>query len=390
MDYQYDQSKNVYRTPPRKNPKGSDTKMWVLIAVLFCIGLWPVAMILMIVKLTDRKKTSRAKTYTGSATYGGAQQTGSRARQSVENMTRTPADSTKSARNMKVAGTIMTVLGCVVAMSVLSDLRFYVMFAGFWMFVEDIFPALGFLGGGIVLLLFGRSMTNRMRRFSKYLAVAGDRPWVEIRRLADAAEVKTSRVESDLESMIDKGLWGESAYLDLGAGKLYRSAQAAREEEQARQEKKAKTETPPEAEEGYAGMLRQIRRVNDRILDESLSAKIDRLEELTGRIFRLVEKESEKKAAASTFLNYYLPTTQKLLNSYAEFEEAGVSGKNLNEAKARIERIMDTIVQGFERQLDELYRVDTMDIESDIRVMEAMLRRDGATVENDFGLGSDE
>ena len=87
------------------------------------------------------------------------------------------------------------------------------------------------------------------------------------------------------------------------------------------------------------------------------------------------------------FLNYYLPTTQKLLNSYAEFEEAGVSGENLNQAKAKIQSTMDSIVAGFERQLDELYRADAMDIDSDIRVMETMLRRDSATVADDFGLG---
>ena len=92
-------------------------------------------------------------------------------------------------------------------------------------------------------------------------------------------------------------------------------------------------------------------------------------------------------AKAGTFLNYYLPTTQKLLNSYAEFEEAGVSGENLNQAKAKIRSTMDSIVAGFERQLDELYRADAMDIDSDIRVMETMLRRDSATVADDFGLG---
>jgi ribosomal protein L7/L12 len=142
--------------------------------------------------------------------------------------------------------------------------------------------------------------------------------------------------------------------------------------------------TPPEAQQGYSGMLRQIRRANDRIADEALSMKIDRLEEIAGRIFRLIENEPEKKAKAATFLNYYLPTTQKLLDSYAEFEEAGVSGGNLSQAKRKIEQTMDNIVLGFERQLDELYRTDTLDIDSDIRVMETMLRRDTARVEDDF------
>ena len=78
--------------------------------------------------------------------------------------------------------------------------------------------------------------------------------------------------------------------------------------------------------------------------------------------------------------------TTKLLENYASFEEAGVSGENLSQAKAKIEKTMDSIVAGFEHQLDELYRTDAMDIDSDIRVMETMLRRDTASVADDFGL----
>ena len=64
-----------------------------------------------------------------------------------------------------------------------------------------------------------------------------------------------------------------------------------------------------------------------------------------------------------------------------------MDGENLKEAKARIADTMDNIVAGFEHQLDELYRTEAMDIDSDIRVMETMLRRDTASVEKDFGLG---
>ena len=143
----------------------------------------------------------------------------------------------------------------------------------------------------------------------------------------------------------------------------------------------------PQAAEGYAGVLRQIRELNDRIADEALSAKIDRIEQVSGRIFKAIEDDPAKKVASGTFLNYYLPTTLKLLENYADFEEAGVSGENLSQAKSRIEATMDSIVVGFEHQLDELYRTDAMDIDSDIRVMETMLRRDTASVADDFGLG---
>lgn len=137
-------------------------------------------------------------------------------------------------------------------------------------------------------------------------------------------------------------------------------------------------QVPQEAEEGYSGMLRSIRRSNDRIADPELSRKMDRLEEIAGKILKLVEEDPAKKNQAATFLNYYLPTTEKLLDSYADFEEAGVSGENLTQAKEKIRRTMDSIMAGFERQLDALYHADAMDVDSDIRVMETMLRRTAA------------
>ena len=144
---------------------------------------------------------------------------------------------------------------------------------------------------------------------------------------------------------------------------------------------------PKEAGEGYSGILRNIRRANDQIADPVLSAKIDRLEAITAKIFKAVEEDPRKKDRIGTFLNYYLPTTQKLLNSYAQFEAAGVEGENLRQAKQRIENTMDSIVKGFEHQLDELYQAEAMDVDSDIRVMEHMLRRDTGSAEQDFGLG---
>ena len=189
--------------------------------------------------------------------------------------------------------------------------------------------------------------------------------------------------------MLEKGMWGDEAYIDLGSGMLFKSQEAATAYFDAAHRAKAEQEQPAQAApapEGYAAILAQIRDLNDRIADERLSAQMDRMEQVAGRIFRLIEEDENKRAAAGTFLSYYLPTTLKLLENYAAFEEAGVSGENLSQAKAKIEKTMDSIVAGFEHQLDELYRTDAMDIDSDIRVMETMLRRDTASVADDFGL----
>ena len=234
-------------------------------------------------------------------------------------------------------------------------------------------------------------MTRQLRRFSRYLLVMGEREAVPVDELARTLGYSPRRVVKDLQSMIDKGYFGGKAYLNLELGYIFRSSGAdaafrQRMEEAAQQQQQEKAAPPKEAEEGYSGILRNIRRTNDRIADPVLSAKIDRLEVITAKIFKAVEEDPKKAARIDTFLNYYLPTTQKLLNSYAEFEAAGVEGENLRQAKERIESTMDSIVKGFEHQLDELYKADALDVDTDIRVMEHMLKRDTGSAAEDFNL----
>ena len=378
------QSGDPWTTPPKSQPKArpkasddkpsnSDMGSWIFIAFMFAVA-WPIGLIMLISKLSEdgekAKKAAASKSKSKS----------SKVKKAAAGVTKSPKDTSGTARVLQIVGICLAAVGGLVGLGLLTDLPYYIEYARWGEIFSDFSVAAAFLASGGGLLWGSWGMKRRMRRFAKYLAVAGGAQSVSITRLAAAAEVSERRVERDLELMIEQGMWGKGAYVDLSAGKLYRSAAVAAEE----QERRRAPVTPPQAEQGYAGMLRQIRIANDRIADQELSRKIERLEEIAGRIFRLIENDETKRAKASTFLSYYLPTTQKLLDSYAEFEEAGVSGGNLSEAKRKIERTMDNIVLGFERQLDELYRTDALDIDSDIRVMETMLRRDTARVEDDF------
>ena len=231
-----------------------------------------------------------------------------------------------------------------------------------------------------LLLVQGVRMDGAVKRYRQYLAVIGDRQSISFSQLAGVVGRSPKRVEDDLDAMITQGYFGPTAYLDLSLGYFFRSRTAA-EEAAARRRAAA---APKEAEEGYAGILRAIRRANDAIADPVLSAKIDRLEEVTAQIFRIIEKDEKKESQVRMFLEYYLPTTQKLLDSYVEFEAAGVDGDNLRMAKEKIEETMDNIVRGFENQLDALYAAEAMDIQTDIDVMNNMMQRDSAMHTSDF------
>ena len=386
----------------RKKTSGGGDWGWPLIILSFCFGLWPVGLVLLFGKLfadDEKKPVQKAPPLQGTpgqaAQFSGsvpsaAPRRQTKAAKAVKKVTKSPAAKKSTARWLKLVGAILLFIGVAAMGDAFSGALIYGWLQDLW-WLEDFLSGLAFATGGGAMLFSGFSMDRQLKRFSKYLLVMGDREAMPIDELARTLGYSERRVEKDLEKMIDKGYFGGKAYLNVELGYLFRGGNAEagfrqrfEEAQDAREEAKA---PPKEAEEGYSGILRNIRRANDQIADPILSAKIDRLENITAKIFKVVEEDPRKKDRIGTFLNYYLPTTQKLLDSYAEFEAAGVEGENLRQAKQRIEATMDSIVKGFEHQLDELYQADAMDVDSDIRVMEHMLRRDTGSAEEDFGLG---
>lgn len=379
-----------------KRQKDEGWISWGLIVLLFIFGLSPLALVLLFLKLfgvgSGEKKQQAAppplQETTGQRTserVGRQASQPNRAQKTVHQVMKAPSQKKSTARTLMIVGAILAAVGLVACA---EPVEMIVWSKDLFLYLEDLLSALAMLVGGGAMLGSGLAMNRSMKRYAQYLAVMGDRPAMSVEELARVTGSSQRRVTKDLQAMISKGFFGGKAYLNRELGYFFRSSQAD-EDWQRRQEEAEEAAAPPkEAEEGYSGILRNIRRANDRIADPVLSAKIDRLEEVTAKIFQAVEADPKKRSSIDTFLNYYLPTTQKLLDSYAEFEATGVEGANLGQAKDRIEKTMDSIVAGFEHQLDELYKMDAMNVDSDIRVMETMLRRDTASAEKDFGLGT--
>ncbi len=360
---------------------GGGAGSWALIVFLFAVGIWPLALILLFFKLfgdDDKQKTAR----TNAQAFPQGEQAGPAAK-AVRSVTRSPVEKKSTARILKLAGAIVAVVGVCATGSALDDMLYLFDTVRYWL--PDLLQGLALLAGGGAMVYSGFAMDRQLKRYARYLSVAGQREAVPVEELSRTLGYPPARVEKDLQRMIDKGYFGSGAYLDVSEGCLFRDARAGESWKQAR---RPAAPPPKETEEGYSGILRNIRRANDEIADPVLSAKIDRLESVAAKIFQAVETDPKKREQIGTLLDYYLPTTQKLLDSYAQFESAGIEGENLRQAKEQISTTMDSIVKGFERQLDALYKADALDVDSDIRVMEHMLRRDTATTEDDFGLGT--
>ena len=123
--------------------------------------------------------------------------------------------------------------------------------------------------------------------------------------------------------------------------------------------------------------ISEMKRLDGAIADEKISRDIRRMETVCQGIFDQVRADPAKLPQIRQFMDYYLPTALKLLNSYARMDSAGVSGENITKTKERVENIMETIVTAFEKQLDSLYGEEALDISTDISVLEAMLSREG-------------
>ncbi|MCD8145525.1 MAG: 5-bromo-4-chloroindolyl phosphate hydrolysis family protein [Oscillospiraceae bacterium] len=292
-------------------------------------------------------------------------------------------------RTLALCGGCVTGVFCFCGIMTLLD--------DFWMFsygmgtelLAELMMLIFCAGVGAVMVSFGRKKSRQAKKYREYITIIGWQNAVSLRDLSRITNTGYSRVCDDMSDLLSQGIFGNEAYLDLsaqylilnraGQDEVYRSAERAKQEaeEKKAQEKAAEDATPEDA------ILAEIRRVNDDIADERLSAQIDRIEEITRLILQYQKEHPEKKTQLHSFLSYYLPTTLKILNSYAEMENQSIQGRNITETRQQIEGIMDKVVTGFETQLDQLFAEDRMDITSEINVLENMMRQDGLTSDDE-------
>ena len=254
--------------------------------------------------------------------------------------------------------------------------------------VEDSMPMLMSLTGGIGCLFGGWHIRTSRRMRRKIDKIVGDAKYMYIQDIADALPCSYDKCCKHLENCIDEGLFGPDAYLDMRRKCLVVS-QRPPEPTPApapKPEKQPEKQTDMPERDQYQKILDELRRVNDAIPDEEMSDKISRLEAVSAKIFEQAKSDPDKLPQMRKFMDYYLPTSLKLLNTYAELDNQGVEGENISESKRRIEQTMDTLVKAFENQLDRLFASDALDVSTDIDVMQNMLRADGLTGDTPFKL----
>ena len=247
-----------------------------------------------------------------------------------------------------------------------------------------------------VITYVGVDMVRTVGRFRQYVSVLRDREFCDIKEIASATGRDVRKVLKDVKKMITKG-WFCQGHLDEKESCLMVSEHAwnqytalmedmkQRKAEEEAAQKKMREEydrLSPEVQKiVQAGdeYVRRIKAANDAIPGEVISAKISRMELLVDRIFDRVEQNPDSVNDMRRMMDYYLPTTMKLLEAYEELDAQPVQGENIISSKKEIEDTIDTLNIAFEKLLDSLFQDTAWDVSSDISVLHTMLAQEGLT-----------
>ncbi|MBR6555584.1 MAG: 5-bromo-4-chloroindolyl phosphate hydrolysis family protein [Clostridia bacterium] len=286
--------------------------------------------------------------------------------------------SPKKGKGLQIAGGIVLALAAMGGtLSLVENLAYGWLADGLMEMVSFGF-ALGL--PGLAMLIAGTNKRKRNARCRNHLAMIGKRRTVSLDALDAASPGNFKTVCKDLEWMLGQGFF-PGAYLDMGRRVLTYSGEPVEEPAKAARPKatvnaNGDREYPEE---------RTIRQLDDRIEDPYVSQRIQRLAQLTHQIFDYVENNPGKEHKIRQFRNHYLPKTIKILETYARMERQNVSGTNIDAAMQDVEKIMDKLVAGFEKQLDALFDSEAMDVTTDINVLESMMNMEGLGDLDPFG-----
>lgn len=252
-------------------------------------------------------------------------------------------------------------------------------------------------------IMMGKGIKGLMRnkRFKSYFKTIGNREYCNIRELAAAVRKDDKFVIRDLEKMIQKK-WFCQGHLDknktclIVTDKMYTQYQQLEDrKEQLKKEEELRKEAQrkmQESQEAYRKALspevqnviaqgdayvEKLRECNDAIPGEEISAKISHMEMIVDKIFDRVEEHPASVSDIRKLMDYYLPTTVKLLEAYIQMDAQPISGENIVSSKREIEATLDTLNTAFEKLLDSLFQEKAWDVSSDISVLNTMLAQEG-------------
>ena len=228
------------------------------------------------------------------------------------------------------------------------------------------------------------------RRYDNYQNVLRYKSMEIVDDLATMIEVDRKVVENDLNKaiknkLIPQGHFGKKNVIFMVSDSVFNEYSKRRAVydryfnkliEERNRMKKRTPETEDLLQQGQE-YVEKIRDSNDIIKDKEISKKLDRMERVVATIFHEVDVNPAQANKLGVFMNYYLPTTEKLLESYIDLDEKTIGKASTEKTKLEISRALDSINEAFEGLLGRFYQEQERDVTSEIYAMEVIMKQEG-------------
>ncbi|EEB36870.1 hypothetical protein ANHYDRO_00264 [Anaerococcus hydrogenalis DSM 7454] len=229
--------------------------------------------------------------------------------------------------------------------------------------------------------------------YTRFLKELGHNTVIPIRDLASAVQKSEEDTIKELMYMMNKGYFKQARIvendslflLDIPTFKLYKDQKSqmpnlSYEEKKQIENDAHKNVNIEKAENIIQIASKEINSINldiSRIKSRSFLEKVIEIKKNIENIVNIIKRYPDKAYALDKFMDYYLPTTVKLIDAYAEYEIIESKDPKIKNSLFEIESSIETINQAFGKIQLELMEDRTMDIKTDIDTMKILLNQEG-------------
>ncbi len=122
--------------------------------------------------------------------------------------------------------------------------------------------------------------------------------------------------------------------------------------------------------------IRKMQRMARKVESETVKERILDIVAVAKQIFENFEYDPKDVRAARQFLNYYLDATIRIMDKYVTLSGYEADSDN-SKTLEKVEEMMVTIENAFQKQLLKLQDDDYLDLDTEISVLEKSIKVDG-------------
>ncbi|MDD7305212.1 MAG: 5-bromo-4-chloroindolyl phosphate hydrolysis family protein [Peptoniphilaceae bacterium] len=225
------------------------------------------------------------------------------------------------------------------------------------------------------------------KNYMRFLRELGNNTVIPIIDLASAVQESQEETVNDLLYMMRNGYFHQARIvendslfiLDIDTFKLYKQQvkNMPDREDDLKEELEDKDQKADEIIEKSKIYIDKINKDKESIKNRVFLDKVITISKTIGNIIRILEKYKDKAYALDKFMDYYLPTTAKLIDTYIEFEQMDTDDPKILNSMNEIDKSIATINEAYEKIQVELVSDRAMDIKTDIDTMNLLLNQEG-------------